>query len=542
MDAELMYRVLAGELAVGQGAYDVGYGFMLKAAQSRQDSALFERTIQIAMQARAGASALSAAKAWQAQMPESRLAVQQTFGLELALQKGADAAKTLARLVKTLPAEDLEAFSAAMPAAISRLSSKEQRLQVVEQGLAALLKDPQRSAYAHAMVGNAQLLAQHLDDALRSARQALAQSPSNVIAGTLAVALMEQDVSGAQALAQRYVAQDAASARVRYFYARALAQQSQSDAALRELTRLTSDHPKEWEAWLLLATLQAERQQWEPAKGSAQVLLAGLQAINEQDSNALRLRNRAYLLLSEVSQKQGQYAQASQWLAQIHEPDDTFTVIYRRASLMAAQGQMAAARRLIADTPASDEGQERRRLALEVQLLREHDDWQAAYDLLAQGFARFPNETDWLYTQAMMAERLGQFDAMERLLRQHMALQPDDHQALNALGYSLADRGVRLVEARQLIEQALALAPNDPFVTDSLGWVQFRQGELEAAIATLQVAWRSRPDAEIAAHLGEALWQAGRVNDARKTWAQGLVTDPDNTTLRSTMKRLGAQL
>ena len=535
-----MYRVLAAELAVGQGAFDVAYGFMLKGAQSRHDSALFERTVQIAMQARAGASALSAAKAWQAQIPESVQALQQTFGLELMLQKTPDAAKSLARLVKALPLSDLEAFSAALPSAISRLSNKEERLQVVEQGVRAILKDPKRGSYAHAMLGNAQLLAQHPEAALTHASQALRQDPNNTVAATLAVALMEQEVDGAQALVKTYLEQAGASPRVHYFYARAMAQQGHSDAALRALLTLTSVHANESEAWLLLATLQADRQQWESATTSAQALLQSLQG--QGTETALRLRNRTHLLLTEIAQKQGQFKQAQQWLDQVHDAEDALSVLFRRASLLAAQGQMAQARQLMASVQSSDPEQQRQHLALEVQLLREHEEWQAAYDLLGQGVARFPSETDWIYSQAMMAERMGRFDDMERLLRVHMAQQPDDHQALNALGYSLADRGVRLAEARTLIERALALAPNDPFVLDSLGWVQFRQGELQQAIVSLQTAYDKRPDPEIAAHLGEALWQAGLRDQARKAWAIALVSSPDNSVLRDTMKRLGVQL
>jgi Flp pilus assembly protein TadD len=131
---------------------------------------------------------------------------------------------------------------------------------------------------------------------------------------------------------------------------------------------------------------------------------------------------------------------------------------------------------------------------------------------------------------------------MERLLRRVMALKPDHPHAHNALGYSLADRGLRLPEARELIARALSLSPGDPFITDSLGWVEFKSGNLPEALRILQGAYKSRPDAEIAAHLGEVMWAMGRREQALTVWREGLTLSPDNDTLRDTLKRLRVKL
>jgi Flp pilus assembly protein TadD len=131
---------------------------------------------------------------------------------------------------------------------------------------------------------------------------------------------------------------------------------------------------------------------------------------------------------------------------------------------------------------------------------------------------------------------------MERLLRRVIQLKPDHPHAPNALGYSLADRGVRLPEARELIQQALKLAPGDPFITDSLGWVEFRLGNRETAIRLLRQAWSARPDTEIAAHLGEVLWTAGQQEEARKVWQEARRRDAINEVLRETLARLKVAL
>ena len=189
--------------------------------------------------------------------------------------------------------------------------------------------------------------------------------------------------------------------------------------------------------------------------------------------------------------------------------------------------------------PARDESQARSKLLAEVQLLRENNSMTDAFALLAQALQKEPRDIDLLYEQSMVAEKLGRFDDMERLLRELIALRPDHQHAYNALGYSLADRNVRLEEARTLIRKALELSPGDASITDSLGWVEYRMGNTREALRLLDEAYRKRPDPEIAAHLGEVLWQLGQRDRARAVWKEGLLLNAANETLRETLKRFG---
>jgi Flp pilus assembly protein TadD len=154
------------------------------------------------------------------------------------------------------------------------------------------------------------------------------------------------------------------------------------------------------------------------------------------------------------------------------------------------------------------------------------------------GTRRFPDNMDFLYDFALVAEKMGKVDVMEKSLRQVMAKQPDNMQAYNALGYSLADRNVRLKEAYGLIDKALKMAPGDPFIMDSMGWVQYRMGNLSAAEAQLRKAYALRSDPEIAVHLGEVLWKKGQQDDARTLWREAAAKDPKNDSLKSTLTRL----
>jgi tetratricopeptide (TPR) repeat protein len=210
----------------------------------------------------------------------------------------------------------------------------------------------------------------------------------------------------------------------------------------------------------------------------------------------------------------------------------------RRASLLAHQGQMDRARALLRNHPERRPEDARLKFVAEAQLLRDFKQWEQAYELYGEAVIRFPKDSDLIYDQAMMAEKLNRIDDMERLFRQVIELKPDHHHAYNALGYSLADRGLRLTEARQLIEKAVSMAPDDAYIQDSLGWVEFRDGNIARALQILQAAFDKRPDAEIAAHLGEVLWVSGDRDKAMKIWREGLLLASDNETLQNTLQRL----
>jgi tetratricopeptide (TPR) repeat protein len=173
----------------------------------------------------------------------------------------------------------------------------------------------------------------------------------------------------------------------------------------------------------------------------------------------------------------------------------------------------------------------------EAQLLREAKDYQESYDVLARALDKQPENADLLYDSALAAEKLNKLDVAEVNLRKLIKLKPDHAQAYNALGYTLADRTDRLKEAKDYIEKALKLAPDDPFILDSMGWVHYRLGNHKEGLDYLQRAYTQRPDPEIAAHLGEVLWVKGRSADAEKVWRDSAQEHPDNELLQQTMKR-----
>jgi Flp pilus assembly protein TadD len=215
----------------------------------------------------------------------------------------------------------------------------------------------------------------------------------------------------------------------------------------------------------------------------------------------------------------------------------------RRATLLAKQGQVAGARELIQRTPERRPEDARAKLVAEAQMLRQVKRWDEAHAVLSAAEQRFADDADLIYERAMMAEKLGRLDEMEQQLRRVMVLKPTQQHAYNALGYSLADRNLRLAEARTLIQRAIELAPpGDPFITDSLGWVEYRLGNRAEALRLLKQAYATRPDTEIAAHLGEVLWATGEQDEARRIWREARERDAANEVLTETLARLRVQL
>jgi Flp pilus assembly protein TadD len=209
----------------------------------------------------------------------------------------------------------------------------------------------------------------------------------------------------------------------------------------------------------------------------------------------------------------------------------------RRAVLLGKLGRVDEARELLRGTSVTSVRERVQLTSAEAQVLREAGRDTEAFNVLAQALERMPDNPDLLYDYAMAAERIDRLDAMETSLRKLIELRPDYAHAYNALGYTFADRNIRLAEAQTLIEKALELAPDDAHVIDSLGWVLFRRGQIAAAIAQLERAYRLRPEAEIAAHLGEVLWQAGRTEDAQRVWREAAAREPGNKTLDETLAR-----
>jgi tetratricopeptide (TPR) repeat protein len=536
LDAELFYQLLLGELNARGAEPGVGFSLILDAARKTDDPALYQRAVEVAFQSRSGEAALQAARAWKQAHPTSREANRYVLQILVALNRVADSADPLKAEISLTEPKDRSGALGLIPRAYSRVSDKKLAATVVEQALGEYLAQPATGAAAWTAVGRLRLAAGDTQGALDAARRGQAVNPRAEAPALLALELMDPKLPQAEPIVRRYL-EGKPLPELRMGYARALLDSQRYAEATQQLQVVTAEKPDYPEAWLVQGTLQLQDNQDAAAETSLKRYVELAQAQRSGDERGRGLA-QAYLSLSRIAEKRKDYAMANAWLDKIENPQDLVAAQQRRASLLARQGKLEEGRKLLRALPDRDPDDARMKLLAEVQLLRDNKQYKTAYDVLSKATAKPPIDPDLMYDQAMLAEKMGNLTEMERLLRQIIAAKPEYHHAYNALGFSLAERNLRLPEAKELIQKALTFAPDDPFISDSLAWVEFRMGNKAEALRILDTAYKARPDADIAAHLGEVLWSLGQRDRAQAIWKEGLLLNSDNDTLQETLKRL----
>lgn len=539
LTSELFYQLLIGELNVRGGEPGAGFALMLDAANKTRDAKLYQRAVDIALQARSGESALMAARAWKQAHPSSREANRYVLQILISMNRIGELAEPLKREIALIDSKERAAAVASLARSFGRASDKALVASVVEQALADYISHPSIGVAAWTTIGRLRLEAANPAGALEAARAAQALDAKAEAPALLALAAMDAKLPQAEALVKKYL-EGKPSAEFRMAYAEALLGAQRYGEASAQLQLVTTEKPDLAQAWLIQGALELQDGRLAAAEKSFLRFIALAPTVGpaKPATDTDRGMVQAYLSLAQIAEQRRDYAQAKSWLDRVVSADDLPSVQIRRASLLARQGKLEQARKLLRSLPANTPAEERFRMTAEIQLLRDQKHYTAAYEMLGEALKRDPADLDLAYDQAMVAEKMGRIEDMERLLRTVIAGRPDYHHAYNALGYSLAERNQRLPEARQLILKALEFAPGDPLISDSLGWVEFRMGNLPEAARILQSAYKAKPDAEIAAHLGEVMWTMGRRDQATVIWKEGLQLGADNETLLETLKRL----
>ena len=583
LDSLLFYQLLIGELELNAGRAGNAYGVILDAARRHGDEALFQRAVEIAVQARAGDQALEAARAWRTAKPSSVAPLRYQTQILLALNKPDDAIEPLTAWLASVPTMEQPGLIAGLPRLLQGLPDRQRALSLIEKLVLPYLDKPGTRTASRVTLGRAHLAAGNLPQALGLARAAQSDDLAASAPASLALEMLP-GTPAAETVVTDYLARPEAEPAVRMAYVRQLTQSQRYADAGRQLDRLTTDRPQIPEPWLMLGALRLELKQPRdaetallkyvelasatPAPGSAAAdaakagakppesassssaaaaaTTAAAAAVAEDDDDepsaapagSGRDLTQAWLLLAQSAEQRGDVKAAETWLAKVDNPQRALEVQSRRASLLARQGKIKEARALIQAVPERTGDDARAKLMAEAQMLRDVKRWREALEVLTAASQRFSDDIDLIYEQAMVEEKLDHLPEMERLLRRVIALKPEHPHAHNALGYSLADRGVRLPEARDLIARALELSPGDPFITDSLGWVEYRLGRRDVALRLVRQAYSARPDTEIAAHLGEVLWADGQQAEARTVWQDARNRDAANEVLRETLARL----
>ncbi|MBQ0958148.1 tetratricopeptide repeat protein [Ideonella sp. 4Y11] len=544
LDAPMFYQLMVAEFEANSGRLGNAYEVMLDAARRVNDPVVFERAIELAVQARSGDQALLAARAWRQAQPRSVAAVRAQVQMLAATDRVGELGEPLRTLLQLTEPSQRSATISSLPRFLEGTKDRAQMLQTAEQALSPFMDAPDTRTAARVSLGRVAMTAGQGERAFALARKAQADDPAAMGPLLLAVELMPT-VPAAETLVQAGLAQPGQPPAVRLAYARSLEQRQRLVEAVQHTRQALAEQGELPQGWLSLGAMLLDLHRPAEADEALQRALRELdtsppaEAVPHGEATE-RLRDMTVQLLAQAAAMRGEFGVALDWLARIPPDRLTLSALTRQAEIVAQQGRVDEARRRVREAPVSDDADTRARLLAELQVLRAAQRWTEAHALLQLARQADPDDTTLMYEQAMSAERLNRFDEMEALLRRLAALKPDDAQPYNALGYSLAERNIRLAEAGELLRKALKLAPGDPYITDSMGWFEYRSGRLDEAERLLRQAWTTRPHPDVAAHLGEVLWVQGRRDEALAVFREGLAGGRSADAVRATMARLKA--
>jgi len=535
LSSDLLYKLTKAEMEFKSGQWQGPYVTMMVAAQQTRDPRLARRASEMALAAKQGSEALAAIRLWRELAPESDEATQFFLGFVVLTDKIEEAEPIFAERLANAPGGARGVALFQMQQILSRSNDK-----LFAYAMLTRLVQPYLDMFeAHLVLAQGALSLGERERAIREANKALAIKPNSELA-VLTLAQVTGEPEAANKVLAAFLQKNPDAVEVRGAYARLLVEQKQLEPAREQFLLLLKSQPDNLGGLYALGIVAL---QLEDTKGAEQYFKRFLAVLDKSPGDA-RDPFKALMILSQIAETRGDTAGAIAWLDKVDNSASSGYVEarLRRAQLIARGGNLDAARKALTEIETDDPASQAQVLLVDAQFLRDAGYVQSAYTVLENALLRFPDNPELLYDYALLAERLDKLELMEASLRRVMALAPDNQHAYNALGYSLAERGIRLPEAHALIEKALQMAPGDPFIMDSMGWVQFRMGNLAAAENALRRAYAVRSDPEIAVHLGEVLWQKGDKAEAQKLWREAQGKDPKNDALKSTLARLNVSL
>lgn len=519
----LLFKLMLAEVAVQRGQPQIAVPAYLELARETRDPRIAQRATEVAWNARFVPAALEAAGIWLQADPEATQARQVIAALLVNQEQLAQAQPHLEQWIASDKANAGQGFLQ-----LSSLLARHQDKAAVARLMQALAQPYADVPEARLAVAQAAWNANEHELSLAEARAALALRPDWELAVLFQVQVLQRR-SGEEALQflAEYLKTYPQAKDVRLNYARLLVNEKKYAEARKQFELLLSAFPQNADVTMAVALLAIQSNDLDTAENQLKRALE----INYKDPDSARY------YLGQVNEERKRFEQALQWYGAVKPGEQYINAQARYAGVLAKQGKLADARRHLQQVSPQSLQQRVQLTQAEAQLLRDAMAYQEAFDVLGSALAKLPDTPDLLYDHAMAAEKINRIDVLEANLRKLIKIRPDHAHAYNALGYTLADRNERLPEARTLIETALKLAPEDPFIMDSMGWVLYRLGQHKDGLNYLQRAFKLRPDPEIAAHLGELLWVDGQREQAQKIWSDMLKEHPKNEVLQNTIKR-----
>ena len=520
LTAQILYQFLLAEIAAQRGQFGLSASAYLDLAISTRDLRIARRAAEVAFHARQYDVALEAVRLWLSLEPESQPAKQMQSTLLLASGRIDELAVNLAR---DLALEAPKVGEALMR--IARAFARYPDKQAVHRLFNQLTQPYLGLAEARFVRAQTELAIGGAARAKSEIDQALVLRPDWDAAALFKAELLPKGPAQLDFL-KAWLGANPAAHEVRLAYARGLVSEKRYEEARVEFRRLLAANPESPDMLYAVGILSLQVND----ATEAEQQLKHFVALGRGDVNPARF------YLGQIAEQAGRLDEALGWYDQVAAGEHAAQAMVRAAMVLVRQNKFDEARQRFA-MARSGAPDDMRLVVAEAQMLRDSGRHAEAYAFLAKMLEAWPDDPELLYETSLAAEKLDYLDVMERHLRRLIALKPDSAQGYNALGYSLADRNLRLDEAADLLNKAVSLAPDDPFILDSKGWLLFRQGKSAEALAALQTAYSRKPDAEIAAHIGEVLWALGRRDEALAVWREAAKAHPSNEVLTATIKR-----
>jgi tetratricopeptide (TPR) repeat protein len=519
---EFVYKYLLGEIAGQRGDMVLASQLFLDLAKQTRDPRLAERAARAAAYARQPGLALQASTLW-AELDPSSLEAQQASSQLLVASGNLKEAKP--HIKQLLAKEDTRANGFLyLNNLLEAQKDKSEVLDAVKEFAAPYPKLPE----AHFAIAQAAWLADKSDvtkselattDKLRPGWEPSAQLQAQM--------LLKESPAKALDFLKSFLEKYPKSDDVRLSYAKLLVSQKRFAEAKPEFVKLSEAAKDRPEISAVVGLLSSESSDFTMADKYFQQALDG----------GFKDPEQVYLYLGRNAERSKNDGKALEWYDKVAPGDHYFESRLSAANVIARIKNADAAIGMLDEVNDLTPDQQVVVVQTEASILAQAKRNQDSFDLMQKAVNNLPNNPELMYDYAMSAERLGKLDIMETQLREVIKTRPDNAAAYNALGYSLADRNLRLGEAKTLIETAVKLAPGDHYMLDSLGWVHYRLGNLKLAAEYLRQAYDLQADPEIAAHLGEVLWKQGMIEEAKKIWADALLVNPENDILVSTANK-----
>lgn len=523
LTGKLLYQILLAEIAAQRGRTNVAVTTYLEVAKATRDPRIAQRATELAMYGRMPQQALEASTIWSDADPQSQQARQIMASLLLSTGKLDQAQMQLKKYLAGEEADVKQSFMS-LNSLLARHPDKAAALAMM-RSLAEPFGQLPEAHYAVAVAAmNAKDTQLALSEVKRAQELRTDWEPAAQLEGQI---LQQTNPARAAEFYTGFLTRNPKANEVRMSFARLLADQKNYSGARDQFNELVKHAPNNPDISFAIGLLSMQLQDYPSAESYFTKSLGQ----SPRDPDMIRM------YLGQVAEDQKHYDKAAEWYKQVTTGEQAMNAQIKYAGMLFRQNKLDEARQHLQSIPVQSDQQKVQILLADANLLRDAKRFEEAYKALSDGLAKYPDALDLIYDRAMAAEKVDKIDVLEQDLRRLIQLKPDHAHAYNALGYTLADRNLRLPEALELIKKGLEISPDDPFIIDSLGWVYYKMGNLEEALVHLRKAFQARPDPEIAAHLGEVLWVQGSRTEADKIWRAAAEANPDNEVLNSIMKK-----